>query len=1737
MKRKRIIAFLLSTVMVTSMGLPAAAAESGTETLQNQVLNLKFEDNLNDSSGKGNNGTISLGDAEYVEGISGKALKLNGDKYVNLGTSTDLQPENLTLSFWLKPNSTMSGEQIITWNKNEYNTDGWYVSSISDNQPLLISVGPASGQPYNVGISGMTRSEFFKTGEWTHVVITYDKETKEVKFYRNGTECQTVINYPISGTATGVLGSDATMQKSIGWNGPVYGTISLKAAIDEYQLYNDVATKDEVIALYEEGVGEIDKKAVAQADADALVIASETKGNLSLPAKGKSGSDITWTSLNTSVITDTGVVTRPAIGEDDVTVTLRATISYAGGEAVTKDFTVTVLAQTEISLSPTSVMGNVALADDYLVNASDKEVEYLLSLDSEKFLYEFYKVAGLTPTTSSGYAGWERTNGSNFRGHTFGHYMSALSQAYLSSDDAADKAALKEEIEEAVSGLEQCQNAYAEKYPEHAGYISAFPEGCLKRIDGVDSPTGDDGSLIVPYYNLHKVLAGLIDISKNVDDSSLQERALAVAEGFGEFLYNRLLKLTDKNKMLSIEYGGMNEALYELYNLTGNDHYKTAAQYFDETTLFQQLANNQDVLNGKHANTTIPKLTGALKRYTVLTENQEYYDALTETEKNELDMYLTAAKNFWDIVVEHHTYVTGGNSQSEHFHAADKIGADATKGSYDSALTCETCNTYNMLKLSKALFEVTKDKKYMDYFENTYINAILSSQNPETGTTMYFQPMAPGYNKVFNRPFDEFWCCTGTGMENFSKLGDNIYYTEGSNVYVHMFFSSSYTDAKNNLTITQTANMPNEDTVTFTLAAADGGSIKASTVLRLRRPDWLAGEAVIKVNGKEITLEEENGYYNVKNLKAGDEISYKMPMTVQVYDMPDNPNLVAFKYGPVVLSAGLGSDNIERSAANGILVRVGTLDPDAKTTILMENYTDVEEWKADVEENVVRIEDSEDGQVQFKLNNTDSDELIFTPHYMRYKESYGLYMYLEGEDSQAAQDRILEEKEKLRDNEMSVDYLYTFDNNNYEMEKNLQASDNSGVGVYNDRQYRHAYGGGWFSYDMKVDQSAEKNYLNLTFYSGDKGRTFDISIDGTVVETYKFADAPSDTGFYVHTIEIPKDLVAAADDGKVTVKFTSVSNSLVGGLYGISTTIDVTYDTNAEMKDLSFDAGTLSPKFSGEQTEYTLTIPNDTESVAMKAVPNVGSGLIYVNGILIDDTQDRIISITQDETVLQIVSKAQDHTTSKLYTVMIRKEDAGEKPEILADFDFDDEESGFTNGYAVAKGTYTLQDHDGGKAIYLDGTSDFLEVTKENGESLLTGVKEMTVSFQAKPESAATNWGFYAAPNDDEQTYQQEVYLGALNNKGNLLAERYKNSGARPANASTTVGTSDWHYVTIVYTETETIVYINGEEKARQSSEYGLIDILGNNSILYIGKANWGAGEYYKGLIDNYTIASYAMNADQVKELISGVKVSSLELTAPTKTEYKVGEELDLAGMKVTAKYTDGSTKDVDVKDCQITGYNMNKAGVQTVKVTYGGKSATFEITVEGATIELPFIDVDEEDWYYDAVYYNYVEEIMTGLDKTHFGPNDSLARAQFALILYRINDEPEVDYEEIFPDVEDGVWYTDAILWAADTGVVTGYTDTGKFGPADKINREQMAVMMYRYANYKEYESDDPVDISGYKDAEKVNTFAQKAMEWAVGNGIISGKDGGTVLDPQGNATRAECATIIMRFLEKFEK
>lgn len=1251
MKKGKSMAVLLSAAMLVTPLSPLSV--EAADGLTGQVLNLSFDGSLKDSGGA-HGVTMGRGAENYAEGIKGQGLSLDGKSYVKLGTEADLQPENLTLSFWLKPNKDMgNGEQLISWNKNEWYTDGWYLSMENGNRPLTLSVGPAAtnGQPYRVSVDG-NRAAFFPTGEWTHVAVTYDKETKEICFYRNGTKCKTSITYGTSETATGVLGSDVSMEKSIGYNGPKYNGAYLDAVIDEYQLFNDVATQEEVIGLYEESGQTFDKEGVAQADLEALNIPSEVQNNMMLPSNGSSGSDITWKSSNEDVISADGKVTRPEIGEENVTVTLTASASYAGGKEVTKEFKVTVIAKKEVKAEPDSIMGSVVLQDEWLANAAEKESEYLLSLDSEKFLYEWYRLAGLEPTTESGYDGWERSSGNNFRGHAFGHYMSATSQAYLSSSGET-KEKLKAEITEAVNGLAACQSAYGAAHPESAGYVSPFPEEWLQRVDGVPLAgtkiqSGDN--LIVPYYNLHKMVAGLLDVTKNVDDPAIKSTALSVAEGFGEYLYNRLSMLTDKNQMLRTEYGGMNEALYELYNLTGNDHFKTAAEYFDETALFEQLAANQDVLNGKHANTTVPKLTGAVKRYTVLTENEEYYNALSQGEKDSLNMYLEAAKNFWDITIDHHTYVTGGNSQSEHFHEADKIGYDATKSEYDASTTCETCNTYNMLKLSKALYHVTGDKKYMDYFERTYTNAILPSQNPETGTTMYFQPMAPGYNKVFNRPFDEFWCCTGTGMENFSKLGDNIYQMNEDGVSVHMFWASELN--RDGIHIKQIANMPNEDTVTFEVKEA-----KAGTVLRLRKPDWLAGEAVIKVNDKKADLQEENGYFKV-TVKSGDKVTYQMPMQMVAYPMPDKPNLIAFKYGPIVLSAKLTTNNIEASNPNGILVRVGTFDPKAQTVITTQNMSP-DEWLTNLNENMVRMEDGENGEIQFALKNVDSESetLVYSPHYMRYKERYGIYMYMEEPDSQASQDRILANKQVIRDQEMSIDYLDSFDANNSEAAKNQQG-ENTQVGSHLGKTYRDGKTNGWFSYDMKIDPNAEHNYLNCVFFSGDRGRKFDIMVDGTVLDgPYDYSDAPSANEFYTHTVEMPKEIIDNAKNGKVTVRFQSRPeyNSFVGGLFGIRTSTSAEYDTDASLEALSFDTGKLTEGFASEKTEYVLEVPMDTESVNMLATPKMESGLVYVGGILIDDKHPRKIGLTGDETVVSITTKAQDHVTAKDYQVTIRK--------------------------------------------------------------------------------------------------------------------------------------------------------------------------------------------------------------------------------------------------------------------------------------------------------------------------------------------------------------------------------------------------------------------------------------------------------------------------------------------------
>ncbi|MBQ3947652.1 MAG: glycoside hydrolase family 127 protein, partial [Ruminococcus sp.] len=507
-------------------------------------------------------------------------------------------------------------------------------------------------------------------------------------------------------------------------------------------------------------------------------------------------------------------------------------------------------------------ISDITMTDDYCTNAFSKEMDYLLSFDTEKLLAGFRDNAGLSTNGATRYGGWENTN---IAGHCVGHYLTAIAQAYQNPNVTADqKSALYKRIKTLIDGMQICQQRSRGK----SGFLWAAPvpsdgnvERQFDRVEVGKANIFDDAW--VPWYTMHKLIAGLVDVYNATGYAPAKE----VGSALGDWVYNRVSRWSAQTQrtVLSIEYGGMNDCMYDLYAITGKDNHAAAAHSFDETALFDKvMQGGRNVLDGRHANTTIPKFIGALKRYTVLdgkTVNGQKVDA---------SAYLKYAETFWDMVTTHHTYITGGNSEWEHFGKDDILDAERTN------CNCETCNSYNMLKLSRELFKITHDSKYMDFYENTYYNSILSSQNPVTGMTTYFQPMATGYFKVYSTRWDKFWCCTGSGMESFTKLGDTIYMHEDNTLFVNFYQSSILDWAEKGVKITQESNIPDGVSVKFKI---NGSS---SLDLRFRIPDWIDGNMSVSVNGEKYNYKTINGYADVmRDFSDGDVVELTVPSKVR----------------------------------------------------------------------------------------------------------------------------------------------------------------------------------------------------------------------------------------------------------------------------------------------------------------------------------------------------------------------------------------------------------------------------------------------------------------------------------------------------------------------------------------------------------------------------------------------------------------------------------------------------------------------------------------------------------------------------------------------------------------------------------------------------------------------------------------------------------------------------------------
>ena len=732
------------------------------------------------------------------------------------------------------------------------------------------------------------------------------------------------------------------------------------------------------------------------------------------------------------------------------------------------------------------------MTDAYCTNAFSKEVEYLLSFDTNRLLCGFRENAKMNTQGAQRYAGWEN---SLIAGHTVGHYLSAVAMAYQNPNlTDAQRKSLSDKMDALLNGMKECQNNSKGK----PGFLWA---GQVKNGNNVEQQfdyiqqgkTNIINEAWVPWYTMHKLIQGLVDVYKFTG----KETAKDIASKLGDWTLARCKTWNQqtRNTVLSIEYGGMNDCLYELYEITGKEDHAIAGDYFDENALHERvLQGGANVLNGRHANTTIPKFVGALKRYEVL-DGKTIGGQVIDASK-----HLRYAEAFWDMVITHHTYITGGNSEWEHFGMDDILDKERTN------CNCETCNSYNMLKLSRELYKCTGDKKYMDFYEGTYYNSILSSQNPESGMTTYFQPMATGYFKVYSTPYNSFWCCTGSGMESFSKLGDTIYMHSKDALYVNLYQSSSVNWKDKSVTIKQESEIPNGNTVTFTVSGS--GDLD----FRFRIPDWVAGTMSIAVNGTKYNYKTVDEYAQVTgSFSDGDKIVLTIPMEVKAYNLPDKTSVYGFKYGPVVLSAELGKQNMA-TGSTGMNV---TIPKDAvvgnQNITISKAGQSITSFMSEINEHMVKDANS----LKFTLNDT-SQKLTFTPHYLQYQQRYGIYWNFQTNGT------VVEEKPpraKISNSDtVQPGYgQYENDGQHAMLEINTQ-------GVTDDSTYRYAKPGGYFRYQMAVDPDSTYNTLKITLRKSDNGKSLRVRVGDAIL----YADTLNYTGnkdTYDVRIPIPADVV------------------------------------------------------------------------------------------------------------------------------------------------------------------------------------------------------------------------------------------------------------------------------------------------------------------------------------------------------------------------------------------------------------------------------------------------------------------------------------------------------------------------------------------------------------------------------------------------------------------------------------
>jgi uncharacterized protein len=638
-----------------------------------------------------------------------------------------------------------------------------------------------------------------------------------------------------------------------------------------------------------------------------------------------------------------------------------------------------------------------------------------------------------------------------------------------------------------VEGLAACQA----KFP--SGYLSAYPEEFFDRVERLQR-------VWAPYYTLHKILAGLLDMYALGGDS----QALDVARKFGDWAIARNARLSDEQmqKMLDTEHGGMNESLANLYALTGEEKYLTLAFRFNHQALIGPFTRHEDNLTGKHANTQFPKFIGAAREYE-LTGQEPLRAGVTF---------------FWRTVVKERSYVIGGNSDGEMFTPKEKLSTAFGPS------TTETCNTYNMLKLTRHVFCWEPRVEYADFYERGLYNHILASQNPENGMTCYYVPLRSGSAKTYADAENSFWCCTGTGVENHAKYGDSIYFHDGdSTLFVNLFLASELKWQARGIEVRQDTFFPNLGSARLAFTCQQPTSL----TLRLRWPSWAGRGFSVSVNERAEKLAGAPGSWVTlkRTWKTGDTVSVKLPLDLHIEGFADNPDRFAFLNGPLVLCAQVDpSKPFPAVVSERREQALHALTP----TPAPNTFTGSPE--------VFRAPGSVGGMTlePFYAMHGGRHYQVYFDHFSpeRWKDKEADYA------SELAQQRELAAR--------SVDFVVP-DREQSDRDHGLRG-DRTEAGDFGERKWRHATDGGWFSWRLKV-LPGQPQELWVTYWGGDTGnRVFDILVDDQKIGSQTL-DSNHPDKFFDQVYPLPVELLKGKET--VTVKFQAHPGAWAGGVFGV----------------------------------------------------------------------------------------------------------------------------------------------------------------------------------------------------------------------------------------------------------------------------------------------------------------------------------------------------------------------------------------------------------------------------------------------------------------------------------------------------------------------------------------------------------------------------------------------------------